>query len=513
MDVSLLAIDCGTQSIRALLFDPEGNLIASSKIPIESYFSVKPGYAEQHVHVFWQALCQACRKLLDENPSIKNSIKAIAITCQRATMVNLDKNGQPLRPAIVWLDQRRADDLPPMRGLYGAAFKTIGLKETIEYLRAESEANWIMTRQPDIWEKTNKYLFLSGYLIYRLCGEYIDSIGSQVGYVPFNYRKQQWAGPLDWKWKAIPISRKKLPKLAPVGSLLGYITKEAAELTGLPFKLPIVAAAADKACEIIGSGCLDPQTGCISYGTTATINTIRPKYIEVIPLLPPYPAAVPDYYNLEIQIYRGYWMVSWFKEEFAKEEQIQANKMGVEVEQLFDELVNSVPPGSQGLILQPYWSPGLRHPGPEAKGAVIGFSDTHTRAHLYRAILEGVAYALKEGAERIGRRSKIPITKLKIAGGGSRSDASMQLTADIFNLPATRPHTYEASGLGAAIDAAVGMGIYDTFEEAIRHMTHDGDTFYPDETSAKTYRQIYNEVYLKMYKKLRPLYQALKNIE
>jgi sugar (pentulose or hexulose) kinase len=184
----------------------------------------------------------------------------------------------------------------------------------------------------------------------------------------------------------------------------------------------------------------------------------------------------------------------------------------VEPEVLFDELVDSVPPGSQGLILQPYWSPGLRSPGPEARGAIIGFGDVHTRAHIYRAILEGLAYALREGAEKTEKRSKVKIKELRVAGGGSQSRAAMQLTADIFGLPTARPHVYEASGLGAAIDAAVGVGLHPDFPSAVAAMTRVGEVFTPDPKNHKVYDQIYNEIYLKMYSKLQPFYKKIRRI-
>ena len=152
-------------------------------------------------------------------------------------------------------------------------------------------------------------------------------------------------------------------------------------------------------------------------------------------------------------------MVNWFKEQFGHHEQRQSAESGIAPEVLFDELVASAPPGSMGLMLQPYWSPGIREPGLEAKGSIIGFGDVHTRAHVYRAILEGLAYALREGKERIEKRSGVPITELRISGGGSQSDAAMQLTADIFGLPTSRPHIYETSALGAAIDAAVATAV------------------------------------------------------
>ncbi len=508
----ILAIDNGTQSVRALLFDLRGNLLAKTRVPLEPYFSEQPGWAEQHADYYWSSLCQACQQLwvLTEIP--KSAIAGVALTTQRSTVVNLDRAGKPLRPAMVWLDQRRTYGLKPVSGLWGLAFAVSGMTETVAYLQAEAEANWLRTNQPDLWAQTHKYLFLSGYLTYRLTGRFADSAGCQVGYVPFDYKKLAWAGRSDWKWQAVPMDAALLPDLTPPAGRLGEITAEAAAATGIPAGLPLIAAAADKACEVIGAGCLEPQVGCLSYGTTATINTTHRKYIEVIPLIPPYPAAVPGAYSLEISVYRGFWMVSWFKQEFGCPEQRMAEERGVEVEELFDALVAQAPPGSMGLVLQPYWSPGLKTPGPEAKGAIIGFGDVHTRAHVYRSILEGLAYALREGKERTERRSGVPITELRVAGGGSQSDAAMQLTADVFGLPAVRPHIYETSGLGAAIDAAVGLGLHADFATAVAEMTHVGRVFEPDPKTRDLYDGLYQRVYKKMYERLKPLYDEIREI-
>jgi sugar (pentulose or hexulose) kinase len=189
-----------------------------------------------------------------------------------------------------------------------------------------------------------------------------------------------------------------------------------------------------------------------------------------------------------------------------------ADERGITPEELFDELVRVVPPGSDGLVLQPYWSPGIKVPGPEARGAIIGFSGEHTRAHLYRAILEGLAYALRDGADRTSKRSGVPITELRVAGGGSQSDEALQITADVFGLPASRPHLYEASGLGAAIDAAVGLQLHRDFDTAIKEMTRVGDTFDPNPQAHAIYEEIYRNIYGKMYGRLKPLYEALRKI-
>jgi sugar (pentulose or hexulose) kinase len=294
--------------------------------------------------------------------------------------------------------------------------------------------------------------------------------------------------------------------------LLGEVTSQASDETGIPAGLPLIAAAADKACEVLGTGTLASNICCLSYGSAATINTIHQRYIEVIPLIPPYPAAVPGSYSLEVQLFRGYWMVSWFLREFGQKEQRLAKARGVKPEGLFDDLVNSVPAGSMGLMLQPYWAPGLRSPGPEAKGAVIGFGGIHTRAYFYRVMLEGLAYAMREGAERTSKRSGVPITEVRVAGGGSQSDAAAQLTADIFALPVSRPHVYEASGLGAAMDLAVGLKLQPSFESAVAEMTHIGKTFEPNPENSKIYDELYNRVYLKMYDRLVPLYKEIQDI-
>jgi sugar (pentulose or hexulose) kinase len=509
----ILAIDNGTQSLKALVFDTFGQLLAKEAVTFAPYFSEQPTWAEQDPDIFWQALVEACQRLWQNHDIDKDRIAGMALTTQRGSVVNVDKEGRPLRPAMMWLDQRRTYGLPPVGGLWGLFFKISRLTRTVAYLQQEAEANWISTYQPEIWQKTHKYLLLSGYLSYRLIGKFVDSIGCQVGYLPFDYKRLRWSAHWDWKWPVLKgVKPSLLPDLVPPATPLGEITAAAARETGIPKGLPLIAAAADKACEVIGSGSLKSSIGCLSYGTTATINVTHEKYIEPIPLLPAYPSAVSNCYTIEVQVYRGYWMVKWYKEQFGQIEQQEAARQGIAPEALFDKLVEAIPPGSMGLMLQPYWSPGLKMPGPEAKGAVIGFGDIHTRAHLYRSILEGLAYALREGKERIEKRSRTPITELRVSGGGSQSRSALQLTADIFGLPTAKPHVYETSGLGAAVDAAVGLGLHPNFTAAVDAMTHIGEVFAPDQKNHALYNALYHDVYKKMYKRLKPLYERIRSI-
>ena len=508
----ILALDCGTQSIRAMLFDSLGNMIHKAKVEIEPYKTPKPAWAEQDADYYWDNLCCACNKLWELCGASKPEIKGVSLTTQRSTLINVDENCKPLRPAIHWLDQRKVPRRRIINPLLNFIYSIVKMDYAVQFAYSECEANWIMQNQPDIWEKTHKYLFLSGYLTRLLTGEFIDSVGCQVGYVPFDYKKMKWADKRHLNSKLFPIEKDKLPRLVEPAQEMGQISSFAANATGIPEGTPVIAAAADKACEILGSGGIKPNIACLSYGTTCTTSIMTKKYTEVIPFIPPYPSAIPNTYNTEISIFRGYWMVNWFKEEFGHLEKELALKNNVTAESLLDDLVEKIPPGSLGLLLQPYWTPGVKVPGPEAKGAIVGFGDVHGRAHIYQSILEGLAYALREGTEKTEKRSKQKIVEIRISGGGSQSERAMQITADIFNLPTVRSNIYETSGLGAAIDCAVGLGLYPDFSSAVKGMTKVGQIYEPDPDNVELYDSLYQRVYKKMYKYLKPLYEEIKDI-
>lgn len=511
--VRLLALDVGTQSARAIVFDARGHLLARAQCVFDpAYVSPQPGWAEQDPEVYWNALARCCAELWRGDAVKPDEISGLSLTTQRATMVCVDGGGHVLRHAILWLDQRRSTQPPSMGPFWNTAFKLAGASDLINNLQAQAEANWLAQHEPALWRQTDKFLFLSGWLVQRLCGEFVDSIAAQVGYVPFDYKRHAWEPASNFKWKAIALKPSQLPRLMAPGETLGTLQRGAADALGLPAGLPIISAAADKACEVLGCGVLAPDLAQLSFGTTATINTSQPTYIEVQRQLPAYPAAVPGHFNTEMQIFRGFWMVSWFKREFAQREETLAHERGVPTESLFDDLIRSVPPGSMGLTLQPYWTPGVRDPGPEGKGAIIGFGDVHTRAHFYRALIEGLMYGLRAGRERIEKRVGQRIRLLRVSGGGSQSDAAMQIAADVFGLPTERPDIFETSALGAAMNCAVGLGVHADYAAAARAMCRVGSRFEPDPQTHETYDALYREVYQPLYPRLRPLYRRIRAI-
>jgi len=508
----ILAVDQGTQSVRAMIFDLQGQLLAKSQIHIQPYFSRQPGWAEQDCEYFWDKLCEACRNLWLMRPELRARVAAMSLTTQRSVNVCLDEAHRPLRPAISWLDQRRTDRYPALPFWLEAGFHLVGMRAAVHFFQSKAECNWLAAHEAELWRQTHHFLFLSGYLSFRLTGRICDAVAAQVGYVPFDSRQQQWARGSDFRWKMFAVKRELLPELVPAGRSMGRISAAAADQTGIAAGLELYASGADKACEVLGSGAWAADTASLSYGTTATVNTCNDRYVEPIRFVPPFPAAVPNRYNSEIMVQRGYWMVNWFKEQFASAEVLEAQRRGVAPESLFDRMLQETPAGNFGLLLQPFWNPGVRSPGLEAKGAVIGFGDVHTRMHLYRAIIEGIAYALREAAGHLEKRNGVKIRSLKVSGGGSQSDLVMQITADIFGLPAERPHTHETSGLGAAINAAVGAGFYPDHSAALAHMTHPGVRFEPNPEHRRLYDQLYREVYVKMYGRLAPLYRHIRRI-
>ncbi len=495
----LLAIDVGTQSVRALAFDRGGDRVARTQVPLRPAFRApQPGWAEQDGAAYHGALVAAVQGLWTQLDPAR--VASLSLTTQRGTVLCAQADGTPLAPAIVWPDQRLATRLPPLGPLWSTAFRLAGARHLLRHLQRQAEANWLAQHEPALWQRTERFVLLSGWLTQQLTGEWVDSSACQVGYLPFDYRRQQWAGPRSWHWKALAIRPSQLGRLVPPGALLGRLTDRAAAQLGLPRGLPLVAAAADKACEVLGCGALDPTTAQLSFGTAAAINTTQPRYIEVERLLPAYPAALPGAFNTEIHVQRGFWLVSWFEREF-----------GGDPAQ-FEAWLAATPPGAMGLTALPHWSPGLRNPGPEAKGALVGFGDVHGRAHMYRALLEGLVMQLRAGRELIERRTGRRLTRLVVAGGGSQSAGAMQIAADVFGLAAERARWSDASALGAAMIGAAGLGWYGSVREAALAMARPGDRFEPQPANVRLYDRLYREVFSPLAGRLAPLNRRIRAI-
>lgn len=504
----VLTFDFGTQSVRTALIDRKGNIQAISKKQYEPvYFSVEKGYAEQDPNLYWEFALAALKELTANHKELLHDIIGASVTTFRDSSVQLDSNNEPIRPCILWLDQRMAKAKEKLPFLSKVAFALVGMTNTIELNRKRTVAHWLKENEPDIWSKTKKYVNISTYLIYKLTGVLADSPSSMTGHYPIDFKHRRWYKKGALKGDIFGIHPRMLPELRQPGEVLGIIKDSIADEVGLPHGIKVYATGSDKACETVGLGALSKDVGAISYGTACTIEVSNQKYHEPEKFLPAYPAAVPGWYNMDVQIYRGYWMLTWFSKNFAGELEDEAKLQHTSMEEILNSQLSDVPPGSDGLVLQPYWGPGLSRP--LSKGAIIGFSDVHTRAHLYRAIIEGIAYALKEGLEGIEKSQRHKVKRLMISGGGSQNDQICQITADIFNLPVSRVQTFETTSLGAAIATFVAAGIYESVGDAMAAMSHTTTTFEPNEVASQQYKYLYKKVYLKMFPQLKDVYKDI----
>jgi sugar (pentulose or hexulose) kinase len=502
-----LTIDFGTQSVRVSIFNKQGDMLAMKRKVYEpTYHSEKPGYAEHDASFYWENLRDVTQQLKRDEPELLSQVTTSAMTAFRGTAIMLDANKKPVRKVILWLDQRMAT-FEPFSVFHNIAYRFLGLYQTAKLNSKRTMARWVRQNEPDTWKRVKYYVALSTYFNFLLTGELTDSAANMIGHYPLDFITSKWYKPSHIKAAIFNIPISMLVPLKKPGEILGRISKEASLYLGLPQGLPIYAAGPDKAAETLGTGCLTNDVANLSYGTSVSMTIPSKKYIEPEPFLPGYPSSLPNLYNIEVHINRGYWMISWFRDNFAHKETAEAMIDKMAVEEKLNEQMMKIPPGSEGLVLSPYWGPGLRRP--EAKGAIIGWSDVHTKVHLYRAIVEGVAFGIQEGFLGMQKRMKHRVKEIRVSGGGSKSDAICQITADIFNLPVSRVQTNETSSLGTAIAAFLASKDFNSPEEAVASMVRVKHTFTPNQEAGKRYAYLYKKVYAKIYPKLINLYRDL----
>jgi sugar (pentulose or hexulose) kinase len=505
-----IIIDGGTQNIKAFVFDTKGNVVSKSVCPVSPYFSNAPNFAEQDAENYLSIVKEVTGKAVKGSHVSDDDFVAVAITTHRSTIIPVDKEGKAVRPAITWLDERKTEGLRLPRGASRMVVKLVGKEYLMKEYQRRSKFNWLMKNEPENYKKTYKFLTTSSHIFTALTGEFKDSSSMIVGIFPIDLKHLKWYD-FPFVYKALGVTREKLPDLVNPTDIAGYVSEKGAKAFGIKKGLPVVIGAGDKQSELLAGGGINSDIAEISYGTAAVIDILSDSFITHPHMdFFTWGSAIPKKWVLEGLVGGGYWMVSWFEKEFARHELIEAKKRGISPEVLLDKEMADIAPGSDGLVLQPYWFPFAFDPS--SRGAIVGFSAKHTRVHVYRAIVEGIAYELKRVLEVIRQYSGQYPKELVIGGGGSESAEIMQITSDIFNLPAKRMHTPYLSALGAAIDASVAIGIYKDFETATKNMSRVKDVFYPQPENVKIYDRLFNEVYKNIYPSLKNLYHRMNKI-
>lgn len=503
----IIGIDSGTSSTRAILFDEKGQALAEGRRAYD-VLRPQPGWVEQKAVWWWEALAGSIRDLLSKSPVKPEQIQGLAITHQRITAVPVDRSIEPLRNAILWNDIRCSKQNEK-------ALETVGREKIYRRtgynpgIWTVYKAMWLQDNEADIYHQMHKFLLVQDYLTYRLIGKLVTTSSAAVmtGCLDVGHR-HQWAEDI---LKGLEISPSIwVENILPGGQIAGKIHREASLETGLPEGLPVVTAAGDQPCGVVGAGLTRPSMLGINGGTSCSMETCTERlrldpdanyFIEISPMGTYFP---------ENSIYSGgSSLMNWLRETFSLEESTQSDYDW----ESFYNMADDVAPGNHGLILIPYFS-GATAPywDLDARGVMFGFLMDHSKAHMVRAVMEGLAYETRRQMGFMEKGTGIPISEVRMYGGSARSDLWNQVFADVLGVKLCTTKTVETTALGAAICAAAGVGIYPGIEEAANHMVQVKKTYLPHETHRHLYDRLYHDVYAEFYDRVHDLIHTASGI-
>ncbi|QLR44406.1 sugar kinase [Enterobacter sp. RHBSTW-00994] len=463
----IIGIDGGSQSTKVVMYDLEGNVVCEGKGLLQPMHTPDANTAEHPDDDLWTSLCAAGQDLMRKFTGNVGDIVGIGLGSIRCCRALLKADGTPAAPLISWQDAR--------------------------VTRPYEHTN------PDVAYVTS----FSGYLSHRLTGELKDNIGNYFGQWPVDFKTWTWTED-DKVLSQFGIPRDMLFDVQMPGTVLGYITKEACRLTGFPEGLPVVCSTSDKAVEALGAGLLDDDTVVISLGTYIALMTSG----KTLPKDPtwywPIMSSIPETLLYEgYGIRKGMWTVSWLRDMLGESLIQDAQSQGLSPEDLLNHKAADVPPGCEGLMTILDW---LTNPWePYKRGIMIGFNSSMNYAWMYRSILESIALTLKNNYDNMCSEMHHQAKHLIITGGGSNSDLFMQIFADVFNLPARRNVINGCASLGAAINTAVGLGLYPSYKEAVEKMVRMKDLFAPVEAHAKRYETMNSGIFRDLTKQTDPI--------
>ena len=512
-----LVIDVGSQSVRSAVMNRHGELSCLHAEAVSFDRSEELGWSEWALNDAWASITQVVRSTLNAMESVWHGsrvphVQGIAITVMRNSLVWLDEQGSPLRSCITWKDGRRASGHALASVPWLNALDSVGLAGPFRKHASYSMVNWVNENQPQLASRTRYVGFLSAYLYFKLTGRWVDAVASQVGYLPFDYRRQRWQNQNHWMSRLLGVNVDQLPILQQAGKLMGGLIPAVAAEWGLDAGTPIVAAGADKACELLGAGGVEDNAISVSSGTSISVCATDGRWRSSVFGSPCFPAIKPMHYITEYTIGRGFWLISWFIREFCSDIKHDSDGAGMAPEHLLDDWLSTVPAGCDGLVVQPFWSVPSRYFGTEARGAILGIQDYHRRGHYLRGILEGLMFEVRACVELLRMRFDEPFTTLVVSGGGAESETWLQMLASGTGMEVVRPKEREASLVGAGLCAGLGLGWWSSFEEAQQQAVHGSDRYVPRLDEQAVYNKLYQSVYVQLFPRLHPLDRILAKL-
>jgi xylulokinase len=501
-----LGIDLGTTGVKVLLVSDRGDVFASAngEYPL---LTPKPYWTEQHPEQWWQATVSAVRTCLEkagQSATGRVKVMAIGLSGQMHGSVFLDSKGEVLRPAILWNDQRTADQCQQITAV-------VGEQRLIELTSNRALAGftapkilWVRQNEPETCARISKILLPKDYIRYRLTGALATEVSDASGTLLFNVRERKWS---EEMLQALEIPPDWMPECFESTAVSGHVSRDAAGITGLLAGTPVVGGGGDQAAGAVGNGIVSTGDASCVLGTSGVIfwHCDTPVY-DPQARLHSFCHAVPGKWHLMGVTLAAGGSLRWFRDSLCQDIKAQAEAAGVDPYTIITAMAQEVAAGAEGLLFLPYLA-GERTPYADshARGAFIGLSLRHTRAHMARSVMEGITMSLKDCLE-LGRQCGVSASRIYFSGGGAKSSFWQQMAADIFGAAVARTRSDEGPAYGACILAGVGVGLHKSVEEACAAFIRVKDSVQPDISMEDRYRNLYG-LYHSLYPALQGFYE------
>jgi xylulokinase len=493
-----IGVDSGTTSTKALLFDEKGRVCAEGRSEHE-IIRPHPAWVEQKAEWWWDAFREAINNMLVECPVNKDNIMGIALTHQRKTAVPVDREIKPIRNAILWNDLRCAEQNKFAHEKIGREkiYKRTGY---IPGLWTVYKAMWLKDHEPDVYSKMYKFLLVQDYLIYKLTGNLVTTSSAAVMTGCLDIEdKHRWATDII---EALGVSSSIwVERILQGGEIVGTVSPEASAETGLNKNLPVITAAGDQPCGVVGAGVVKPKMLGINGGTSCTVemyskslplNDNMNYFIEISPQ--------GDYYPENSVSSGGAALMRWLRQNVPSIDHAKDSWHD------FYKLALEVPAGNWGMMLVPYLS-GVHAPywDVAARGVLFGLTMDHTHAHFVRAVIEGLAFEIRRHKRLMEEGTGKTVNEVRMYGGSANSDVWNQIFSDILGVQVATTETVETTALGAAICAAKGVQIYSSIDEAVDNMVKIKKRYVPNESNRDIYNELYERIYSQFYDRIHDL--------
>ncbi|MCQ2464059.1 MAG: xylulokinase [Oscillospiraceae bacterium] len=490
-----IGVDIGTSGTKSVLFDETGKVMASATVEYPLY-QEKNGYAEQEPADWYNAAVDTIKKIVSESGVNADDIAGVGLSGQMHGLVMLDENNDVIRKSIIWCDQRTAKECEEITSKVGAErLVEITANPALTGFTA-SKILWVRNNEPENYAKCRHILLPKDYVRFMLTGEYATEVSDASGMQLLDVPNRCWS---DEVLEKLEIDRSLLAKVYESPEITGYITDSIASLTGLRPGTPVVGGAGDNAAAAVGTGIVSDGKAFTTIGTSGVVFA-HTSSVQIDPKgrVHTFCCAVPGCWHIMGVTQAAGLSLKWFRDNFCSDIMAEAEKQGVNEYYLMDKMAEEIRIGSDKLIYLPYLM-GERTPhlDPDIRGMFFGLSAMHTKAHFIRAVMEGVAFSLRD-CKNIISEMGTDISDMMACGGGGTSKLWRSMLADLYSCPVKTAGCKEGPALGAAILAFVGAGVYESVESACEAMISTDKTQEPDAQRTAEYEKYY-QLYTKLY--------------